>query len=138
MIAQRSPVISRLVASVILLAIVSAGSPAVADPAPVPAPAPPPQPTGAHRRAGGVVLIVAAVFAVASTYLLVRARGERNDLNPDGGLADTAYGTLLGLSALATLTVAVVLWLPNDPRANQVSHTQMVLAPPGAALRFTF
>jgi hypothetical protein len=136
-IAQSSPVISRLVASVILLAFVSAGSPAVADRAPVP-PAPPPQPTGAHRRAGGVVLIVAAVFAVASTYLLVRARGERNDLNPDGGIADTAYGTLLGLSALATLTVAVVLWLPNEPRANQVSHPQMVLAPPGAALRFTF
>ncbi len=115
-----------------------ASRPAVADPAPVPAPPPPTQPSGAHRRAGGVVLIVAAVLAVASTYFLVRARRERNDLNPDEGLADTAYGTLLGLSALGTLTAGVVLWLPDDARANQVSHPQMVLAPRGAALRFTF
>lgn len=137
-IAQSSPVISRLVASVLLLAVVDANSPAVAAPAPVPAPAPPAQPMGAHRRAGGVVLIVAAVLAVASTYLLVRAHGERNDLNPDGGLADTAYGTVLGLSALATATVGLVLWLPDDPRASQVGHPHMVLAPHGAALRFTF
>ena len=141
-IAQSSPVTSRLVASVILLAIVvailAANRPAVADPVLVPAPAPPTQPTGAHRRAGGVVFIVAAVLAVTSTFLLVRAYGERNDLNPDGGIADTGYGAILGLSALASLTAGVVLWLPDDPRANQVSPVHMVLAPRGAALRFTF
>jgi hypothetical protein len=130
-------VIFRLVASVILLAIVVANRPAVAEPALVPAPAPPTQPAGAHRRAGKVLFIVAAVLAGASTYLLVQAHGERNDLNPDAGIADTGYGAILGLSALATATVGLVLWLPDDPRANQGS-THMVLAPRGAALRFTF
>jgi hypothetical protein len=131
-------VISKLVASAILLAIVGATGPAGADPLLVPPAAPPTQPTGAHQRAGGVVLIVAAVLAVTSTYLLVRAYGERNDLNPDGGLADTGYGTLLGLSALASLTAGVVLWLPDGPRANPVIPPHLVLAPRGAALRFTF
>jgi hypothetical protein len=133
---------SRLVASVLLLAVVvailGANRPAVAEPVLVPAPAPPTQPTGAHRRAGGVLFIVAAVVAATSTFLLVRAYGERNDLNPDGGIADTAYGGILGLSALATATVGLVLWLPDDPRANQVSPPHMVLAPRGAALRLTF
>jgi hypothetical protein len=131
-------VTSRLVASVLLFAVIGASRPAVAEPALVPAPAPPTQPTGAHRRAGGVLFIVAAVLAGASTYLLVRAHGERNDLNPDAGIADTGYGGLFGLSGLATATVGLVLWLPDDPRANQVSPPRMVLAPRGAALRFTF
>lgn len=115
---------------------VFAGGPGA--PAPFNPTAAPPSATSAGvRRASKLLLIIGAVLVVPSAYLLVRAHREKNDVNPDGGIADTAYGTIGGLASLVTLTVGAVLWIPNDS-SNPISPTYLVQAPRGLSLRFRF
>jgi hypothetical protein len=135
---------SRLLVSSTLALLIAAPAPvfAIGPGAPAhfnPTAAPPPEMSAGVRRAGKVLLIIGAVLAVPSAYLLMRAHSERNDLNSDASIADGAYGTIGGLASLATLTVGVVLWIPNDSsNPSSPTHPQWVQAPRGLILRFRF
>ena len=135
---------SRLVAPLVLAALVAAARPASADIqgpiAPITPLAPAPAAGGA-RRVGLVLTIVGGVLVVASAFLLVRGYQHRNDLNPDASIAETGYGVLLGVPSLLTLAVGVALLAPNDAGSAPSSpngHSQLVQLPRGLALRFTF
>jgi hypothetical protein len=74
-------------------------------------------------------------MAVTSAYFLVLAHRNKDD---EGGLEYLAYGLPIGLASLAAATVGVVLWSPSNGTDGQTRHTQTVLAPRGAAVRFVF
>jgi hypothetical protein len=135
--------------TVAIAALLAAARPAIADgPGPVTPPASAvPTSSGSRAiapRAGVALLIVGGVLGVVSSFLLVRAHQERNDLNSDESLADGAYGTLMALPALASLTVGAFLLIPSDASSNSNSpnnlnsHPRFVQLPRGLTMRFRF
>ncbi len=137
---------SRLVALGALAALFAASHPAIADnhgPAGPTAPlaAAPAGGGSVARRIGLVLTIVGGTLVLASAYLLVLGHQHRNDLNPDGSIAATGYGLVIGVPSLLTTMVGVALLAPNDagsgPNTPNVNRRFAEL-PRGLTLRFAF
>jgi len=119
-----------------IVPIAKPGPPGVGGAIPVPGRTSQPK-TGAQRT-GGALLIVGGVLALASVSLIVLGHRHQDDLNPDSETLYVGLGGVTLLSSFVTLTAGVVLWLPSDGSTIQPSHPQMVMAPRGATMWFTF
>jgi len=137
-------VIVKFAAAVLVVALFAAARPAFAEgpgPAsPLAASAPPPPRSHAGaRRAGKIVFAIGVALAIPAAYFLTLTYQHKNDFNQDDGLIYNAYGTILGLSSLATMTTGLVLWSQKDAPVNVSPQSQQhVQLPRGLALRLTF
>ena len=130
--------ISRVVATCVLVATVGAHRPAAADTPLNGAGGSTPQPAVAHPRAGKALLIIGGVLALTSAYLLVDAKRHQNDLNPDESIFDSGWGQITGFTSMLTLGLGIGLSIPIDWGAAPSSHPRIGLGPRGATVRFTF